>query len=252
MPLLHIRHHPDTIVHELVDDIQSWIMFVCKEQTNLDVEPSLLTHTKSQITDALHNFCSTWDSDKNERIHEMVFSSEWICHLHSRGIILNSRDELDWSGQGQHVEFAPEEEDTTPLQLEKTIRHSNTVVVESVKCRKIRLARKRIRCVRRLTKEAAVTEVEHLQRLQHFHTVRVMGTYTLKKDLAILLYPVADCNLADYMDDMWSNQGDRSTTELVLGLGTFVGCLSTAMYGTHTQAQCQAPGHKTAKSSGPH
>jgi tRNA A-37 threonylcarbamoyl transferase component Bud32 len=233
LPLLNVRYDPDAIVQELVTDIENWMMSVYQEQTAVDLKRSQLAVTMDQVTSVLQNFCSAWDSGEHTTINEAVISSEWLRHLHSRGIILSPRDELDGLGRGQHVEFAPEEENLIPLQLEKTVGHSNTAVIESVKCRRIRLARKKIRCARSLTKEEAVTEVEHLQRLQHFHIVRIVGTHTLKKDLAILLYPVADCNLAEYMDDMWLYQGDRAAAELVLGLGTFVGCLSTAMEHIH-------------------
>jgi hypothetical protein len=93
---------------------------------------------------------------------------------------LDPMDELDWSGRGQHVEYKLEEENDIPLKTEKILGHSATAIVDSVLCRRIRLARKRIRCSRRLSKEDAITEVEHLQRLNHSHIVRVVGPYTLK------------------------------------------------------------------------
>lgn len=232
-PLLRIKHRPNTVIKELTDDIQDWITITYSERTGLHVDPSRLANTKRQIFDALHDFCSTWRRGQNGVIPEATFSSEWLLHLRSRGIILDSRDELDWSGIGQHVEYAPEEEDKIPLILERTIGHSMTAVIESVRCRRIRLACKKIRCTRQLTKESAVTEVEHLQRLQHFHIVRVVGTYTLKRTLGILLYPVAHGNLADYMDNVWTHQGDNSNATIILGLGTFVGCLSTAIEHIH-------------------
>lgn len=129
-----------------------------------------------------------------------VFSSEWINYLQHRNIILPPDEELDWSGMGQHIEYAPHDESSIPLSFEKVIGHSATALVESVKCRRIRLARKRIKCHRRLSKKDLIGEVEHLQRLQHSHIVRLVGTYTIGQELAILLYPVTEWNLEEFMD----------------------------------------------------
>jgi hypothetical protein len=166
-----------------------------------------------------------------------VFTSEWIEYLGSRGLILSPAEELDWSGRGQHVEYAPAEETQIPLKAEKVIGHSNTALVESVMCRRIRLARKTIRCTRRLSHKDAIIEVEHLQRLQHAHIVRVVGTYTLRKNLAILLYPAADWNLEEFMEmatedpyrSMAFDQFSRSNSTLA----SFFGCLSNAVHFIH-------------------
>lgn len=171
--------------------------------------------------------------------YPQVSSSRWLSHLNSRGIILDPADELDWSGRGQHVEYDATEEEDIPLQREKHLGHSATAIVESVICRRIRLARKTIRCNRRLRKTEAIAEVEHLQRVQHKHVVRVVGTYTFKNDLCILLYPAAEWNLEEYMEDTLAlarqyreRSGTNPSLELVcrrVALLRFFGCLSYAM-----------------------
>ncbi|CAO2652823.1 Nn.00g022340.m01.CDS01 [Neocucurbitaria sp. VM-36] len=158
-----------------------------------------------------------------------VFSSDWLIHLRSRGILLDPKDELDWSGRGQHVEYKLEDADLIPLIQERTLGHSASAIVESVKCRRIRLARKRITCNRRLKKEDAITEVEHLQRLQHSHIVRVIGTYTLGKHLSILLYPATLCNLDEFMDE------ELGFYNKLTALNTFFGCLSNAIRFIHSK-----------------
>jgi hypothetical protein len=171
-----------------------------------------------------------------------VFSSEWIRHLHLRGILLDSKDELDWSGRGQHVEYELEDADKIPLIPEKILGHSASALVESVRCRRIRLARKKIRCHRRLKKEDVIVEVEHLQRLQHAHIIRVVGTYTLKKDLAILLYPATQWNLDEFMDDTPEEStsismtgGSQVENHTLPPLYQFFGCLSDALSFIHKQ-----------------
>ncbi|KAF2848085.1 hypothetical protein T440DRAFT_176120 [Plenodomus tracheiphilus IPT5] len=78
--------------------------------------------------------------------------------------------------------------------------------VSAIRTRRIKLARKTIRCSRKLTKETVIAEVEHLHRLQHAHILRVVGTYTLKKNLAILLYPATPWNLEEFMEEMLDTQ----------------------------------------------
>ncbi|KAF2123900.1 kinase-like protein [Dothidotthia symphoricarpi CBS 119687] len=161
-----------------------------------------------------------------------VFSSEWLDYLRSRGIILGPLDALDWSGRGQHVEYTPEDEKLIPLKAEKILGYSSSAVVESVRCRRIILARKKIRCIGRLKKKDAITEVEHLQRLQHRHIVRVVGTYTLKRDLAILLYPATPWNLDGFLDELLECGKPLSDCD-AHSLSTFIGCLSNAIHFIH-------------------
>jgi serine/threonine protein kinase len=70
-----------------------------------------------------------------------------------------------------------------------------------VRCRRILLARKSITCSQRtMTRKDAIAEVAHLTRLSHAHIIRVIGTYVKGRELSILLYPVADCNLETFLD----------------------------------------------------
>lgn len=161
----------------------------------------------------------------------LTFSSQWLDHLRARGMIRSQTEELNWSGRGQHVEY--EDQDTIPLEFKGNLGHGASGIVDRVRCRRIDLARKTIQCSRRLTKEEAVTEVWHLQRLGHRHIVQLVGTYTQKKKLTILLYPAADQNLEKYMDDLLDD-----TLQLPLAavqtLNTFVVCLTNAFRYIHS------------------
>lgn len=205
---------------------------------------------KRAITARLREFVSPHSTGFISKLQKpvppaQVFSSEWLEHLRSRGILLDPKDELDWSGRGQHVEYDIKDEKDIPLKTERILGYSAAALVESVMCRRIRLARKTIRCSRRLCKEDAVTEVEHLQRLQHAHIVRVVGTYTLRKNLAILLYPAADWSLDDFMDDTiercrnehlhWSEPDGSPWGHQVQALGAFFGCLANTTQFLHSR-----------------
>ncbi|KAF2035179.1 kinase-like protein [Setomelanomma holmii] len=122
---------------------------------------------------------------------------------------------------------------------EDTLGRGQTGIIDSVRCCRIQLARKKIICNRHLKKEDAVLEVAHLQRLQHSHVVRVVGTYTLRKTLVILLYPVAEWDLEAFMDEyldlLTEKTWQLSSLTFTDTLITFIGCLSTAICFIHEQ-----------------
>ena len=169
--------------------------------------------------------------------------SSWYDHLEGRGMIPNPLDEKNWSGRGQHAEFKPDEVDLVPLKAKRILGTTANAVVESVMCRRIRLARKTIKCGRHMKREDAVTEVEHLQRLSHFHLIQVIGTYIMGKDLSILLYPVTEYNLETFIDSIMEqkNTGDEvvdpalseASHRKCSHLFIFIGCLSNALRYLH-------------------
>lgn len=141
------------------------------------------------------------ETDDEQQNHEP--GSDWYQHLEKLSILpIASFDETNWSGRGQHVEF---EESDRPelsriLRVGDVLGHSATAIVEQVQCKRISLARKRIKCNWRLRREDAITEVTHLQRLRHSHIVRGVGTYVIGNELGILLYPAAEFNLETFLD----------------------------------------------------
>ncbi|KAF2627946.1 kinase-like protein [Macroventuria anomochaeta] len=219
----------ETLLDETMIEVQRMVIFphsdgdIAQLRSRLSEQIYLYAIEQPHLQDLIAQFPLN--------MHE-IFSSQWLAYLKARGIILSPAEELDWSGRGQHVEYQPGEEPMIPLQAHGNLGHGASGVVDKVRCRRIDLARKTIRCNRRLTKEEAVTEVEHLQRLQHRHIVRLVGTYTLKKDLTILLYPAAKWNLEEYMDELLDNKSQISENA-VNTLCTFVACLSSAIRYMH-------------------
>jgi serine/threonine protein kinase len=143
---------------------------------------------------------------------------------------------MDWSGRGQHAEFEAVEEPDIPLTLEKALGHSASALVESVRCRRIRLARKTVAVSRRLRKEEVIKEVEHLQRLKHSHIIRVVGTYTLPRKLSILLYPVADHTLDQFLDSIADESFPEECSARLYSVSTFLRCLAKAVAYIHDTA----------------
>lgn len=159
-------------------------------------------------------------------------NNSWMEYMRSLKLLVEPELEQDWSGRGQHAEFNSESE--VPLQVEAVLGFG-TALVESVRCRRIRLARKTINCSYRLKKEDAVKEVAHLQRLKHTHIIQVVGTYICGRKFSILLYPVAEYTLDVFMDEVrqesrnFLDADEQQPSEKQESFETFFSCLAKAM-----------------------
>ncbi|KAF2502913.1 kinase-like protein [Lophium mytilinum] len=146
------------------------------------------------------------------------------------------RKQLVWSRGACRIPSREKADIDSLLAVREVLGTSATAIVESVQCRRILLARKVIRCSRRMKRSEALKEVKHLKRLQHPHVVRLVGTYTYKQDFAILLYPAAEYNLETFMDSIIAESPGRagqpdqdSATAKLCALTKFFGCLSRAL-----------------------
>ena len=73
------------------------------------------------------------------------------------------------------------------------------------------------------------TEMKIMKGLRHRHIVRYIGSYTDRNDLGLLISPVADCDLEEYLEKACKTP-DRHPT-----LRTFFGCLATALSYLHDE-----------------
>ncbi|RYO58371.1 hypothetical protein AA0113_g7774 [Alternaria arborescens] len=82
-------------------------------------------------------------------------------------------------------------------------------------------------------------EVHNLKRLSHHHLVKLLGSYTDRRYIGIIMEPVADMDLQQYLTrDVW-------TTQDYVVLRGFVGCLCSALVYLHHN-KCR---HKDLKPS---
>ncbi|KAH0542984.1 hypothetical protein FGG08_002672 [Glutinoglossum americanum] len=185
-----------------------------------------------------------------------IRNSEYGRLVKEKGLLLPIEEERNWSGRiagaGQHVEFKPT--DSVPLEVLHRIGSSNTARIDKVRCRRILLARKSMKCCVRLRLDDAINEVEHLQKLRHAHIVQLVGSYTQGKTFAILLYPAADYDLSTFMERvtqaLWNVGRVREDVLIrleykseerrcywnyltILSFGSFFGCLSSALKFIH-------------------
>lgn len=136
--------------------------------------------------------------------------------------------EQDWSGRGQHAEFKRHEQHLLDsiLHAEEVLGSSGSAVVQKVRCRRICLARKTIRCHRGFPKRQAIDEVAHLERVTHGHVVRVIGTYSMGNDLSILLYPATEYNLETFIQSLDRVElRDYEWRTRLYALNSFCSCL---------------------------
>jgi serine/threonine protein kinase len=144
--------------------------------------------------------------------------------------------EQNWSGRGQHAKFEQDERKLIDEILEPIMNlgSTRTAIVQSVKCRRILLARKTITCSKQtMTKGEAISEVAHLTRLNHAHIVRVIGTYIKGRELSILLYPVAAYNLEDFFKEYRISSFGSSRFIMYTASTKFYSCLSNAVRYIH-------------------
>ncbi|KAF2818416.1 hypothetical protein CC86DRAFT_157225 [Ophiobolus disseminans] len=169
----------------------------------------------------------------------------WQQILYDKYLILPEFDQTNWSDRGQHVEFGPEEGSTIDKLLtpNSVLGYSSTALVEKVQCKRIMLARKKIKCNWRLKREEALKEVAHLQYLSHAHVVRCVGTYVYGKELSILLYPATSYNLETFLDrcaeldakfKLTITEG-RLLHAIRRGVGESFGCLASAIDYIHSR-----------------
>jgi serine/threonine protein kinase len=145
--------------------------------------------------------------------------------------------EQNWSGRGQHAEFKNDEVGKVNelLAYQESLGSGGSGTVHRVKCGRISLARKTISTRKRFTKSQAIGEVAHMTRLKHSHIIRLIGTYTLKTDLCILMYPVADYNLESFLDALGSpSLGRVQVTAMASSCLGFFSCLSSALRYVHS------------------
>jgi serine/threonine protein kinase len=110
----------------------------------------------------------------------------------------------NWSGKGQHVEFARHE--AIPLEQGTFLGRGTFADVYEVKCRGLSMARKQIYCTRRMKITDVKQEIDILKKLSHKHVVTLLGSYTQSNILGLLLHPVAICDLGKLLDELDENQ----------------------------------------------
>ncbi|KAF2801399.1 kinase-like protein [Mytilinidion resinicola] len=217
------------------------------ELTELDRTLSVSTYFTARSVrskTSIDTFRTTVSGSRGLNGNSTASTTSWYKFLDSEELIPEPLLEKDWSGRGEHAEFDPDEKHHIDaiLSVENVLGTSATALVESVRCRRILLARKTIfnRCMKRTE---AIKEVKHLKRLEHSHILRVVGTYMFKQNLSILLYPAANDNFEGFMESIIAEfPGKESvpdhdgTAPKLRALTKFFGCLAHTVNFLHQNA----------------
>jgi serine/threonine protein kinase len=148
---------------------------------------------------------------------------------------LNTPESPGWSGQGNHVEFKRRED--IPLETHEVLGAGAYAVVQKVIHKsndKRPLAQKIIRDYRR-DLETIMSEIKHVQQLQHRHFIQLVGTYALGRTLHILLFPVGQWNLKQFLEEFEDVSMNRKAYPEFYSIGTFLKCLACALAHLHNE-----------------
>jgi serine/threonine protein kinase len=118
----------------------------------------------------------------------------------------------DWASRGSsHVDFRRNE--VVPLAQGAFLGHGVNGPVYETSCNGQTVALKKVFC-RSGIKQTDLKEIEIIKKLRHHHVIELVGTYTHGLYLGLLLYPVAVCDLATFLEDVntiWTqSKSDRN------------------------------------------
>ncbi|KAI9801905.1 MAG: hypothetical protein M1833_002219 [Piccolia ochrophora] len=112
-------------------------------------------------------------------------------------------DLSDWSGTGErHLELGPNDE--IPLVEGQFLGRGTFGDVHKATCKsgKLTVARKKVYLRRRMRMKELYREVEILEKLDHEHIVKFVGSYTQAKVLGLIMWPAAVCDLGYFLDEL--------------------------------------------------
>ncbi|KAL3421746.1 Mitogen-activated protein kinase kinase kinase YODA [Phlyctema vagabunda] len=116
-----------------------------------------------------------------------------------------------WSGLGKHPTNFTDHKKLHAVSR-RELGSGSYGVVERITCGTVTLARKHVKPKRRigLTIEKLREEANVMDRLDHKHILKLIGTYTSgKSNLYLLLYPAAVCDLHRFLEDLEENCADE-------------------------------------------
>ncbi|KAG4444302.1 hypothetical protein IFR05_000176 [Cadophora sp. M221] len=152
--------------------------------------------------------------------------------IDAQSIVLTMALELEKGTQGRHVNFG--HGDFVPYEVLARLGSGGYGYVDKVistishqeHARKV-FRRKKVFSKHREDIKNFKNELAILKRVSHQHCVELIGSYTDPKNVALIMSPVADCNLATYFTDCASSRDKLSL------LRSFFGCLANALSYLH-------------------
>lgn len=194
--------------------------------TKVQMKERYSAFSSRRMTDANFPFSNANLPGELTQVERSVF-------LKAQRLVLTSPLEFASCEMGEHVYFPSTHQ--TPFKKLAVLGGGGSGqvdVVESAMSMK-KYARKTVRrqAFGRFQEDLSVfrNELQLLKTVRHRHIVRIVGSYTDPSYAALLMAPIADCDLAHFL-----RQTASSTTRENLGsLRTFFGCLANAIAYLH-------------------
>lgn len=149
-------------------------------------------HQQTKILNDIRNFVSKPDASMDCQKVLQLMQDDYIGSIDQSDQSLSSVRN-DWSGRGSHVELNPGE--TPPLEKGRVLGYGVSGAVLEVTCKGIKLALKSVHHSRKISIDQ-MKEIGILRRLKRRHVITLIGTYTQRPYLGLLLWPVAQFDLA--------------------------------------------------------
>lgn len=149
-------------------------------------------HQQTKILNDIKNFVSRPDASMDCQKVLQLMQVDYIGSIdqfdQSLSCVRN-----DWSGRGSHLELHPGE--APPLEEGRVLGYGVSGPVLEVTCKGIKLALKSVHHSRKISIDQ-MKEIGILRKLKHHHVITLIGTYTQRPWLRLLLWPVAQFDLA--------------------------------------------------------
>ncbi|KAH7397771.1 kinase-like domain-containing protein [Cadophora sp. MPI-SDFR-AT-0126] len=113
------------------------------------------------------------------------------------------RSKGHWSGCGKHPDATQWTDHKAIKTYGRELGIGSYGIVERITYRTVTMARKCVKPRRGMTVEQLREEANAMERLAHKHILKLVGTYTAKRNnLYLLLYPAAVCDLSKVLEDI--------------------------------------------------
>jgi serine/threonine protein kinase len=189
-------------------------------------------------------FGDQWFPVDSRRLPNFLEPSIKSAVVQQQGIILTKSLDLE---NGRHCHFKPGE--ALPFDVLGRLGSGGSGQVDRIKS-KISFREYALKRIRRRAAfgtassqevvKGFLNEMRIIKRLEHRHIVRYVGSYTEKSFLGLVMTPVADGDLAAYIEHLCgclqsSSIQPQATAEMSSDLRMYFGCLSAALAYLHNQ-----------------
>jgi TolA-binding protein len=178
-------------------------------------------------------FTDYWLPVTYQKLPDCLRPSIRAAFVDAQDLVLTKSIHLEKSHEGYHCHFKPGE--SPPFKSERILGSGGYGQVDKVLSQISfrEYARKRVlrstafRGRRKEDMRLFIAEIEILKRLKHLHIVEYVGSYTDAKYIGLIMAPVAEMDLAAYLE--------RAGTSKYAELRTFFGCLAAGLDFLHQQ-----------------